>query len=112
MAGREYDPSVKSTADALLEELEQRVETLADTLDYVKVLLRRLAAERALQTHLEQPAPRRAAEIASNVAPRDRVPDVAAGGTGAPVAIGAPVRVPPATTAGSPIPLKTSAKAR
>ena len=56
MAGVDYEPTVGWTPDALIGELEQRVETMAGALDEVRELLRRLAAERALQDVLSQNA--------------------------------------------------------
>lgn len=56
MAGVDYEPSIDWTPDALIGELEQRVEMMAGALDEVRELLRRLAAERALQDVLSHNA--------------------------------------------------------
>ena len=52
MAGVEYEPSVKWTPDALIGELERRVEIMADALDELRGLLQRLTAEQNLQNVL------------------------------------------------------------
>src|SRR5688572_356758 len=63
MAGVGYEPFVEWSPEALIGELEQRIELMADALDEVRGLLRSLSSARNVQTVLAPGSPSNGAAV-------------------------------------------------